>query len=313
MQEMELLWVVYLKIQITYCYVNHYILQLDESSFSTNRVLSGDEAEGRQHRGFLQHQLPRSTSGTYRSVAPAGASVEVSPIFTCTQEYIRNLQVPIGSTSRTYRSMAPAGASVEVSPIFTCIPGVHLELIDPWLLQVLQLRLVRYLHVPRSTSGTYRSVAPAGASVEVSPIFTCTPEYIWNLQIHSPSRCFSGGQSDIYTYPGVHPELIDPWLPQVLQQRLVRYLHVPRSTSGTYRGESGIYTYPGVHPELIDPSLRQVLQQRLVRNLHVPRSTSGTYRSVAPAGASVEVSPVFTCTKEYIRNLQIRRSSRCFS
>ena len=61
-----------------YCY--WLLFQLDESSFSTNRILSSGDVEGRQHRGFTQHQVPRSTSGTVHSLAPAGASVNVSSL-----------------------------------------------------------------------------------------------------------------------------------------------------------------------------------------------------------------------------------------
>ena len=52
--------------------------QLDESSGTKNNIIEGS-VEGRQERGFLQHQARRGQSGTLKSVAPEGAAVEVEP------------------------------------------------------------------------------------------------------------------------------------------------------------------------------------------------------------------------------------------
>jgi hypothetical protein len=52
--------------------------RLDESSGTRSKVLEGS-TDGRQMRGFTQHQVTRQTKGELKSVAPAGADVEVSP------------------------------------------------------------------------------------------------------------------------------------------------------------------------------------------------------------------------------------------
>ncbi len=44
-----------------------------------SKVLSNDEAAGRQRRGFTAHQVERKERGTLRTVAPEGATIETTP------------------------------------------------------------------------------------------------------------------------------------------------------------------------------------------------------------------------------------------
>lgn len=55
------------------------VAKLDESSFTKSKVLESTPIDGRHERGFTAHETKRHIQYTPKSVAPAGATVEISP------------------------------------------------------------------------------------------------------------------------------------------------------------------------------------------------------------------------------------------
>ena len=58
-----------------------FVHQLEEGSGTRNHVIEGS-LEGRQQRGFTAHHVNRRVTTQLKSVAPSGASVEVTPELT---------------------------------------------------------------------------------------------------------------------------------------------------------------------------------------------------------------------------------------